>query len=81
MSTMTEFTKYKRTQIAEMRPYEPGPDNASINFGMIAVSPEDKKAGSPKAGDMIARNPANPNDQWLVNAAYFAANFEPIDDH
>lgn len=72
---MTEFTKYKRTQIAEMRPYEPGED-----LELVAISPEDRKAGSPKAGDMIARNPANPNDQWLVAAAYFAANFEPMED-
>jgi hypothetical protein len=71
---MTEFTKYRRTQVAEMRHYKPGED-----LELVALSPEDKKAGSPKAGDMIARNPANPNDQWLVAAAYFAANFEPIE--
>ena len=44
----------------------------------IAVSPEDRKAGSPKPGDMIARNPANHANQWLVAAAYFAANFEEV---
>lgn len=71
---MAEFTKYRRTQIAEMRPYQPGE-----NMAAVAVSPEDRKAGSPKTGDMIARNPANNNDQWLVAAAYFAANFEPVD--
>jgi hypothetical protein len=27
---------------------------------------------------MIARNPVNEADMWLVNAAYFAANFEPV---
>ena len=72
---MTEFTKYRRTQIATMRPYVPGE-----NLELVAISPEDHKAGSPKQGDMIARNPANENDQWLVNAAYFAANFEPVED-
>jgi hypothetical protein len=28
---------------------------------------------------MIARNPANHAEQWLVAAAYFADNFEPVD--
>jgi len=27
---------------------------------------------------MIARNPVNHDDQWLVAAAYFSANFEPV---
>jgi hypothetical protein len=44
----------------------------------VSVSPADKKAGSPKAGDMIARNPKNHADQWLVEAKYFADNFEPL---
>jgi hypothetical protein len=29
---------------------------------------------------MIARNPANHDDKWLVAADYFAANFEPVED-
>jgi hypothetical protein len=42
----------------------------------ISMSAEDLKAGSPKPGDMIARNPKNHADQWLVAAQYFADNFE-----
>lgn len=38
----------------------------------------DREAGSPKAGDMIARNPKNHADMWLVAAQYFADNFEPV---
>jgi hypothetical protein len=71
---MTEFTKYRRKQIAELRSYVVGEDLAHVS-----ISPEDKKAGSPLPGDMIARNPANHADQWLVAAAYFAVNFEPIE--
>lgn len=67
-----EFTQYRRKQIAELRPWQVGDDMTSIS-----VSAEDTKAGSPKAGDMIARNPKNHADQWLVAAAYFADNFEP----
>jgi hypothetical protein len=68
------FKKYRRTQIAEMRPYEAGEQLSQ----RVSISAPDKEAGSPKAGDMIARNPANHDDQWLVAAAYFAANFEPL---
>jgi hypothetical protein len=67
------FTQYRRKQIAELRPYTAGED-----MTLISVSEEDRKAGSPKSGDMIARNPKNHDDKWLVAAAYFADNFEPI---
>jgi len=70
---MSEFTQYRRKQIAELRPYVPGED-----VFHVSISPEDTKAGSPKVGDMIARNPKNHADQWLVAAAYFADNFEPV---
>ncbi len=71
---MNEFKQYRRKQIAELRPWSEGDEMASIS-----VSPEDTKAGSPKPGDMIARNPANHADQWLVAAAYFEANFAPME--
>jgi len=59
---MSTFRQYRRKQIAELRPYEPGEDLDALN---VSISAEDKKAGSPKAGDMIARNPKNHADQWL----------------
>jgi hypothetical protein len=71
---MSEFKQYRRKQIAELRTYEPGEV-----FGVaVSVSQADAVAGSPKPGDMIARNPKNHNDQWLVAAQYFADNFEPV---
>jgi hypothetical protein len=75
---MSEFKQYRRKQIAELRPYDPEGEDRSGFSDAVSVSEEDKKAGSPKIGDMIARNPKNHNDQWLVAAAYFADNFEPI---
>ena len=66
-----EFKKYRRKQIAELRPYEVGEDLTGVS-----VSDADKMAGSPKVGDMIARNPKNHNDRWLVAKAYFEDNFE-----
>ena len=70
---MDQFKQYRRKQIAELRPYVAGEDMTGVNVGA-----EDAKAGSPKAGDMIARNPKNHDDRWLVAAAYFADNFEPV---
>ena len=65
------FAQYRRKQIAELRPWRDGEDMSGVS-----VSAEDAKAGSPKDGDMIARNPKNHADVWLVAAAYFADNFE-----
>jgi len=70
---MNEFTQYRRKQLTELRPYESGEDLVGVS-----ISDEDKKNGSPKLGDKIARNPKNHADQWLVAAQYFADNFEPV---
>ena len=67
------FKQYRRRQIAELRPYVPGE-----NMAGISISDQDAGTGSPKVGDMIARNPENYADQWLVSAAYFDKNFEPF---
>lgn len=69
------FKQYRRKQIAELRPYILGE-----NMKGISVSVADDDAGSPKEGDMIARNPKNHDDQWLVAAKYFADNFEPCEE-
>lgn len=68
-----KFTQYRRSQVAEMIAWEPGLDMADVS-----ISKPDLDAGSPKHGDMIARNPKNHADKWLVAAAYFADNFEPL---
>lgn len=70
---MAEFKKYRRSQIAEIANWEPG-----FDMNRVSVSPADKEAGSPKEGDMIARNPANHTDQWLIAKDYFDVNFESI---
>lgn len=55
-----------------MRPYVEGED-----VSRISISDADREKGSPKPGDMIARNPANHEDQWLVAKQYFEDNLEP----
>lgn len=82
------FKQYKRTQIAEMRPvteqdirdyeFDKTPHSLRDTEFKISISAVDKVNGSPKIGDMIARNPKNHNDQWLVAEQYFKDNFEPI---
>jgi hypothetical protein len=70
------FRKYKRSNIAEMREYLEGEELPS----KVSISQADKDAGSPKVGDMIARNPNNHEDMWLVAEKYFKDNFKSIWD-
>ena len=70
---MTEWKKYRRKGDTCLRPYVIGEDLKGVS-----ISDVDLIVGSPKEGDMIARNPKNHDDQWLVSAKYFAENFEPV---
>lgn len=67
------FQQYRRSQIAELAPWTP-----EFDITGVSISIEDAKAGSPKTGDMIARNPKNHADKWLVAKKYFEDNFEPL---
>lgn len=85
---MSNFKQFKRSQIAEMRPVTEADIRAFVQDKKIhimaetefkvSISEADLNNGSPKIGDMIARNPANHNDQWLVAEKYFKDNFENI---
>jgi len=72
---MSEFKQYRRKSVSEMRPYVEG----ETLDGKVSISEVDLKAGSPKVGDMIARNPKKHEDQWLVAKTYFEDNLEPIE--
>lgn len=68
---MSQFKKYRRTGLSEMRPYVPGEDLSNVS-----VSPED----NPETDlGMIARNPKNHADQWYVARQYFEDNLEPAE--
>ena len=71
---MSDFKQYRRKQIAELRPYVPGEDMTDIS-----ISTPDRDRGAPEVGDMIARNPKNHADKWLVALQYFTDNFEPVE--
>lgn len=68
------FRQFRRTNIAEMTEWTP-----EFDMTGVSVSDVDRENGSPKIGDMIARNPANHDDKWLVAKDYFQANFEEYD--
>jgi hypothetical protein len=71
---MSEFKQYRRKQIAELRSFQEGEELSE----RISISQADRDNGSPKVGDMIARNPKNHDDQWLVAKQYFEDNFEQV---
>ena len=85
---MSELIQCKRTQMSETREVTekdfriykmersiPCVTGSSYN---VSISDVDKINGSPKIGDMIARNPKNNLDQWLIAKEYFEDNFEII---
>ena len=80
MSDNNDFKKYRRSQIAEIRKV----DYSDIDWfeahgstlKVVSISQADLLNGSPKIGDMIARNPKNHEDQWLIAEQYFKDNFE-----
>jgi len=76
---MSNFKQYRRTSISEMRPVHIDETATILEYAGISISKEDLAAGSPKPGDMIARNPKNHNDMWLVAKEYFNDNLEAID--
>lgn len=83
-----EYKKYQRISIAEMRPVTTEEITNFRAWGymktedgvVVSISDADKRNGSPKPGDMIARNPEDHIDKWLVSAKYFEKNFKPLWD-
>ena len=83
------FKEYRRSQIAEMREvtkkilvYLIITDLYTYqNIHLVIIyqfQMQIKNNGSPKIGDMIARNPKDYSDQWLVAEQYFKDNFEQL---
>jgi len=73
------FQRYKRKGFAEARPVtqeEISKGKHFLKIRGISVSAADAENGSPKKGDMIARNPKDHYDQWLIAKKYFEDNFE-----
>jgi len=68
----SDIKLYRKKQLQPMSPYIEGnelPPNCS-------VSEFDLENGSPKEGDMIAYNPNDYTDTWLVAGEFFRDNYE-----
>jgi len=63
------FKGYRRSGIAECRPYILGEDLTNISVSNEDDPPTD-------TGGMIGRNPQNHNDQWYIAGQYFRDNFD-----
>jgi len=68
------MTYYVKTVKQKLVPYEEGMD-----ITLVSISEADKLKGSPKKGDMIASNPEDPNDYWLVEEEWFKKYYEPVE--
>ena len=65
---MSEFKKYQRKGLSEMRPYVSGEDLTDIGVGVGLVPISDM--------GMIARDPLKPADQWYVSRKQFEMYYE-----
>lgn len=75
---ITGYQEYEKIGTAFMRPVT----DIEIILGAkglistgVSISKTDKNNGSPKHGDMIARNPCKSKDMWLVAKQYFEENY------
>jgi len=69
----TQIKKYRKKHEQPMFAWFP-----DFDMEGVSVSDPDKENGSPKAGDMIAVNPNNPDHQWLVAEKFFKDNYEEV---
>lgn len=65
---------YRKKQVRPMTPWVEGMDMTGVS-----VSQPDIDNGSPMDGDMIAVNPNDESDKWLVAAKFFTDNYESVE--
>lgn len=76
-----EFKKFIKNTEVEMVEYNRNLLYPKDFMDKLSISLEDKKNGSPKNGDMIARNPNNHDDMWLVSKEYFEQNYTQVKEN
>lgn len=65
-----EIKQYVKKQKQPMFPWFP-----EFDMDGVSVSDADNRNGSPRPGDMIALNPANPAGMWLVAEQFHKDNY------
>jgi len=66
---------YRKKELQELIPWNDKFPTHSVN-----ISAADKANGSPKDGDMIAFNPEDSGDMWLVPEKLFIDNYVVVAD-
>ena len=66
---------YRKKEFQELIPWIHG-----MTIDEVSISDADKKNGSPKKGDMIAFNPKDGTDMWLVSEQFYKDNYEWVSD-
>lgn len=64
---------YRKKQLQEFIPWTTG-----MSMDLVSISEADKENGCPKEGDMIALNPKDNKDRWLVAKEFFEENYELV---
>lgn len=65
---------YRKKGVQPMFPWSPETDMSNVSVG-----DDDRANGSPQTGDMIAHDPENPKDEWLINEKFFTEKYEAAD--
>jgi hypothetical protein len=66
---------YRKKSLQELIPWTP-----DIPMALVSISAADLIKGSPKQGDMLACNPEDVTDWWLVEAQFFNDSYEWFSD-
>ena len=67
---------FRKKQLQELIAWE-----QDMIMDFVSISEADKNNGSPKFGDMIAFNPKDKTDMWLIAEEFFSNNYELVSEH
>jgi len=79
MISPRDYALYKNVNMSDPVEYiEARTWDDKFPMGNVRLSTRDANNGSPKLGDMIARRPDDPNDQWLISKKFFDLNYTRV---
>lgn len=64
---------YRKKGTQPLTPWSEGMDMEGVSISVFDLS-----NGSPRVGDMIAHNPDDPTDRWLIAEKWFKNNYEEL---
>jgi len=66
---------YRKTALQELHPW-----TTDTPMALVSISASDAEKGCPKPGDMIACNPDDVTDWWLIEEQFFKDSYEWVSD-